>query len=261
MSIGTFTLIKNENDFIRDHIGNVSPYLDHMVFFDGNSTDGTLGILRYFTSRFRKNMTLVEEKDPLNLEDDYVRLFNECMRTLKTDWAWFLHPDMYVENPELIPKAGECEGVAQSVKMFSYAGEPGGKLYRIEEGRSNSWKNIYRLNNPDLGAHYHGWYGSASEDVYFSAITGKEHNHHSSDYKHYSYDVDDSGLIVHHFSDVRTYDRRLSRMIKCLVNQGYDKEQAKGKALIHPRVTLKNGDGFKFVECKDPRNKTTEVSK
>ena len=134
--------------------------------------------------------------------------------------------------------------------MTSYAGEPDGRLYRIN-GRGEVWKNIYRL-KPDLGAHYHGHYGAQNEDVYFSEITGDEHKHHGSDLHKYPYTVGDSMVRIHHFSDVRSMARRLGRMKSCLLNQGYSQADAERLAPTHPRVTLKDGMGFTFTECQYP---------
>jgi len=46
MSLGSFILIKNESQWIAPHILRVLPFIDQMVFFDGNSTDGTLEYLK-----------------------------------------------------------------------------------------------------------------------------------------------------------------------------------------------------------------------
>lgn len=254
MSIGTFTLIKNEIHWLKEHIENVAPHLDQMVFFDGNSTDGTLEML-YSAKEIWPHIKIVENKDPKDLKDDYVRLFNECMRTLATNWAFFLHPDMWIENPKRLRVIRNHPGVSMSTRMISYAGDPAlnDDLYRIETGRADRWKNIYRLREPDLGAHYHGWYGAANEDVYFSKITGDFHHFHGIDFSAYPYEVADSGLRVHHFSDVRPYARRFGRMRKCLMNQGYPSTTATRYAKIHPRVTLFDDDNFKFIRCTDPR--------
>lgn len=254
MSIGTFTLVRNEAQFIRGHLANVRDHLDRMVFFDGDSTDGTLQALRAAGG----NIEVVENQCPTDLCESYTAMFNKCIGRLNTDWGMFLHPDMWVENPEQFKVCGGFNGIAQSVRMISYAGRPGGPLYKIRTGRSERWKNIYRLRNPDLGAHYHGWYGAANEDVYFSEITGSEHEHYGEVFDAYPYPVLDSGLAVHHFSDVRTYERRLGRMVTCLKNQGHGDAEAARLAAIHPRVTLKDGDGFKFEECEDPRYERTK---
>lgn len=253
MSIGTFCIVRNEAPWIAAHILRVLPYVDEMVLFDGNSTDGTLKIIKHLRSGhpYGDRINLVEEKDPRDLRGDYVRLFNECLRSLSTDLAWFLHPDMWVVNPQQILKIKDSPAVAMSCRMRSFAGEPDGQLYEIE-GRGDRWKNIYRLRNPDFGAHYHGHYGAGNEDVYFSAITGDSYEHHGSNVHWYPYAVEDSGLEILHFSDVRTKERRLDRMMKCLANQNRPAEGIKAIAESHPRVTLKDGNGFKFVPAKYP---------
>lgn len=223
-----------------------------MVFLDGDSTDRTLEIIEQFKKHhpLGHKIKLMVDRDPKNLRDDYVRLFNEALRSLDTDLAWFVHPDM------VILEAGDPsklkDAIAGSCVMKSYGGEPNGQLFEIVQGRADRWKNIYRLRNPDLGAHYHGWYGAANEDVYFSEITGSAHDFHGPHFNRYPYPVIDSGFVLAHYSDVRPLSRRLDRMEKCLVNQGYAPETVKELASKHPRVTLKDDGGFKFVPSDYP---------
>jgi glycosyltransferase involved in cell wall biosynthesis len=242
LSIGSFVLIKNEAPWIAAHILNLLPYLDEMVFYDGASTDGTLEIIRAIKSDNvnGSKIKLFTNKDPKNLQGDYVRLFDECMHELSTDLALFIHPDMFITNPEKLTQVSSSDAIALTTSMRSFAGETGGPLFEMK-GRLPLWKNIYRLKSPDLGAHYFGAYGSAEEDVYFREITGDQHIHHGHRMDLYPYDVEDSGLEVLHFSDVRPYERRLGRMKACLLNQGYSAEDAEKIALAHPRVTLKDG--------------------
>lgn len=258
MSFGTFTLIRNEIAWIEQHIENVAPHLDEMVFFEGDSDDGTHEVLHKATQKY-PHIKVICARNPIDLCEDYTRLSNEAMHTLKTDWGMFLHPDMWVENPEQFKVAGKMQGAALSVHMTSYAGEPGGQLFKITAGRSRAWKNIYRLRNPDLGAHYHGHYGAANEDVYFSQITGDQHDFYGPDFGRYPYEVADSGLRVHHFSDVRPYERRLSRMATCLRNQNCPDSIADELARTHPRVTLVPTEYFKLTPCEDPRRVPTNA--
>ena len=260
MSIGTFQLVKNEREWVGPHILQVLPYVDQMVWYDGNSTDGTLEIIKHLQKEHPhgRKIHLFEGKDPADLRDDYVRLFNECMWRLETegrleiDWAWFLHPDMFVLNPEDIVKAGKSGAIAQFMHLDSYAGNPGGQLYKFSLGRMSQWKNLYRFKNPYLGAHYWGHYGAANEDVYFSEITGDEHKHFGNAFSLYPYEVADSHIKACHFSDVRTYERRLQRMTTCLINQGHDPVRAVELAREHPRVTIKNDMGHKFEKSDYP---------
>jgi glycosyltransferase involved in cell wall biosynthesis len=255
VSIGTFCLVKNESPWIGAHLLQILPYIDEVVLFDGGSTDGTLEIIKAIQrgNGDGKKIKLFEDKDPKDLQDDYVRLFDECMRSLSTDLAWFLHPDMFVVNPEKILAVRESRAISLTTKIRSFAGEPGGQLYEIK-GRGEAWKNIYRLRSPDLGAHYFGHYGAHNEDVYFRAITGDSHEHYGQDFQFYPYGVDESGLEVLHFSDVRPRARRVDRMVKCFKNNGYSEEVARARTEAHPRVTLKDGDGLKFVPSQYPQD-------
>ena len=261
MSIGSFILIRDESPWIGAHLASWLPYLDEMVLFDGNSKDGTLEVIRAFRDSHPDGhkITLVEDRDPKNLREDYTRLFNEALHSLKTDWAFFLHPDMLPENPEALKRVG-TDGVAFYTHMRSFAGNLDGNLLEIS-GRGGIWKNIYRLRNPDLGAHYHGSYGAGNEDVYFSDITGDEHKPYAKP-ELYPYEVRDSGLRIMHFSDVRKPWRRLGRMKECLKNQGIPADMVDDIAAKHPRVTLKDGPDYvgieyRFTPAQYPRIFTT----
>lgn len=248
--IGSYTIIKNEILWIRAHIVAWLPFLDQMVFLDGNSTDGTLEVIRELKDS-NPGITLIENKDPQNLQDDYVSIFNEAISAVTTDLAFFLHPDMFpISGAEKLKYLGA--GFAWTTSMESYAGEPGGQLYKILEGRMRPWKNIMRLKNPDLGLHYFGHYGAGNEDMYFRDITGDSHVHYGHQVHKYPYDVTDSGLVIAHYSDVRPFKRRYSRMVECLKNQGLSEKHAEEMAKIHPRVTLQNERGFKFQEAEYP---------
>lgn len=239
MSVGTYTIIRNEAQWIAAHILRILPHVDECVFFDGNSTDGTLEIVKAIRDEHAHGdkIKLYEGRDCANLQGAYVDLFNECLHSLSTDLAWFAHPDMWVVNPEAITNIANSDAVAASVKVRSFAGEPDGPLYEIK-GRAEDWKAVARLRNPDLGAHYFGHYGVHNEDVYLRAITGDDHSHYGKYMDAYPYEVVPSGIELLHFSDVRPYARRLERMRTCLTNQGHNVARAE----THPRVTLKPGD-------------------
>ena len=251
-TVGTFCLIKNERPWIEAHLRSWLPHVDEMVFFDGNSTDGTLEILREYAKRGK--IKLFEDKDPKDLQGDYVRLSNNCIRSLTTNYAIFAHPDMVLAEPGNIRELGDS--ISYTSHMQSFAGEPGAQLYEIIEGRGRKWKNIFRLRNPDLGCHYHGFYGSAEEDCYFSHITGDEHRmkweNGNLDLNQFPYCIKDSGLRILHYSDVRRRDRRIDRMVKCLLNNNCNEAQARLIIEQHPRITFQNGNGFRFVAAEYP---------
>ena len=249
MTIGSFTIVRNEIQFIKAHIDAWIKHLDCMVFFDGVSSDGTLEILRTYAKENPK-IILVENKDPINLQSDYERISNEALRSCTADLVMFLHPDFFPENPEAL-KTLPDDMIAGTFNVRSFAGNPGETLYEIL-GRGTRWKDIYRLHNPDLGAHYHGHYGAQNEDIYFSEITGNAHEHYGQDFDKYPYPVFDSPLVINHYSDVRPYARRLERMQRCLINQGHSPDVAKVMAPKHPRVSLIAGRDFRFIEVKTP---------
>ena len=251
MTIGSFCLVRNEREWMAPHLASWLPYLDEMVLYDGNSTDGTLDIIERFKkeSAHGYKIKLFKDRDPRDLKDDYVKLFNDCLHELSTDLAAFIHPDFFLVDPGGIRNLDG--GISYTMHLESYAGEPGGELYKIERGRSKTWKNIFTL-RPNLGVHYFGHYGAANEDCYYSEITGDEHKHYGNKFGYYPYPVVDSGIRALHFSDVRPHARRLGRMVTCLLNQNYPKDQAELLAPTHPRVTLQDNDWFKFVPAEYP---------
>ena len=242
MKLSLFYLIKDEKPWIAAHLLSLIDYVHEFVFLDGNSTDGTLDILSAFKKRhpLGHKIRVFEGKDPKNLQDDYVAHMNEAIGHCSGEYAAFVHPDMIVTNPERIC-ALQTDAVALTANMRSFAGEPGGKLYEFTEGRTHTWKPIHRN---ALGLHYHGHYGAHNEDLYHSAITGDEHILFKNP-QNYPYKVEDSGLNILHFSDVRPYQRRMNRMITCLMNQNptFTREQAYDLAKQHPRVSLASGSG------------------
>lgn len=251
-TVGTFTLIKNEARWIRPHLLSWLPFLDEMVFFDGDSTDGTVNLIKDVAKNhpFGKRIKLFLHRDCADLDSQYQLVFNDCLRSLTTDYAIFAHPDMILDDAGDLGFLGDA--VAYTVNMRSFAGEPDGQLFEIKSGRAEKWKNIYRLHNPDLGLHYFGAYGAVNEDCYFSKITGNKHVYAGQYFDKYPYEVKDSGVKISHFSDVRTKERRIDRMVKCLINQGNSPEMAREIAAIHPRVNFVDTHGFKFEPAEYP---------
>lgn len=253
MSIGIFQIVKNEAQWIGPWLMSFLPHVDQFSIYDGNSNDGTLDIINHVAGlpggdKIKLRLGI----DPDVKTEEYTTAFDCCMRELDTDLAAFIHPDMFPVNPETLGELKGSKAVALYSEIESFGGEPGGELFRFESGRAKRWKNIYRLKNPDLGAHYHGLYGAANEDVYFSEITGSEHEFFGDDFERYPYRVEASGLRLLHYSDVRSRGRRVERMIRCLMNRGHDADYAISAAMDHPRVTLKDGYGFSLVESDYP---------
>ena len=268
MSLGVFGLVRNEAQWIAFSILSMKDFVSEFVYFDGNSTDGTLELLDYIRSKYGLQIKVFKGMDPKNLKDDYVRMFNECLGQVKSDYAAFIHPDMIcVKGPDR-----PFTELAYKVNMRSFGGDPHGEIVEITEGRSGKWKSIMKN---DYGLHYHGHYGTSNEDLYFRDITGDQHevyqalallpnghelnspgrdgahNENSSQevYKEvvlFPYEVGESGIELYHYSDVRPYSRRLSRMITCIVNEnpGFNREMAKELAITHPRVSLQPGGPF-----------------
>lgn len=233
--IGSFTLVRNESEWIGGHLEMWLPILSEMVFFDGNSTDGTQQIILDVAHNhpMGHKVKLFTDKDPKDLTDDYVRVFNECLGAVESQYAAFIHPDMIPVNAgyQVDPRLA-----AHFMNVESYAGDSMDSLLRFTSGRSDKWKNIYQK-KPDIGAHYFGHYGAWNEDVYFSEITGDSHTAFEQ-FNSYPYKIGDSGLKILHFSDVRPYERRVDKMAKTLRHNGWMEADREAVLSTHPRVTL-----------------------
>lgn len=253
MSLGAYTIIRNEVHWVGFCVMAAKDIVSDFVYFDGNSTDGTPELLEYIAKKYDINIKVVRDQDPKDLKDDYVRVFNGCLNTLTTKYAFFLHPDMIITDHNGPLKVGPF---AYSTNMDSFCGDPQGWISRFTEGRTDKWKNIMIR---DFGLHYFGHYGVSNEDMYFKDITGSDHVLHS-DFKKYPYKVHDSGIKINHYSDVRTYRRRLTRMASCLTNEfpNLKKDAAEEVASAHPRVILE--PHFKYPQFKfEPVTKHPEV--
>jgi len=246
MSIGTFTLIKNEVGWVGFNIMSLVGFVDEFVYFDGNSTDGTLELLEYIKKKYQVNIKIFKDQDCKDLQDDYVKVFNDCLGQVTTDYAWFCHPDMIAtELPNRLFKGP----LAYYVNLKSFAGEPFETTLEIPQGRTDKWKSIM-INK--LGIHYFGHYGATNEDIYLKDVTGDEHIMYQ-DFKSYPFEIRDSGIHMNHYSDVRPYARRLGRMVSCLKNQipGTSEELILEMAKTHPRVTLAGDSNFVFKPVTD----------
>jgi len=237
-TISILTPVKNEAQFIGYGVMSVLDYVDEIVYADGNSTDGTLEILQHIKKRYdhKDKIKLCINKDCRNLQKDYERLFNFLLGKCKSDYVWFLHPDMLVTNPHEI-REGLNDGLRYGINVRSVAGEHYNR--EIVSGRGGTWNNIYRN---DYGIHYAGYYGSADEDFYFRDITGSSHDPYDIIYpKPYVSRLTD--IEVYHFCECKPYERRYEKMCKILrtVFPHLKEEDVVKNAKVHPRVTLKNG--------------------
>jgi len=234
MKLGTFTIVKNEAEFIGYGIMSVLDHVDEMVFADGNSTDGTIEIIEHIQKTYDKKgkIKLFKNKDCKNLQKDYVKLFNWTIAQCKSDYIWFLHPDMICTKFKPL----SYKNIRYNVGMVSIAGD--NRELIISEGRADKWATIFKN---DYGLHYYGFYGSREEDMYFRDITGNSHIYYKQTTTPYI--IGDSCIELFHYCDTKPYTRRLQRMIRCLENQqpNASKSDIREFAINHPRVSLQNG--------------------
>src|SRR5512139_2144121 len=96
MTLSAWSVIKNESQFIGYGLMSILPYVDEVVYFDGNSTDGTLELLDYIKTTYDKEnkVKVFKDKDFNDFKDNYVRVFDECLKTCTGDHVIYVHPDM-----------------------------------------------------------------------------------------------------------------------------------------------------------------------
>ncbi len=249
MKLSVIAPVLNENPWIGFSIMAALPFVHEFVYaLDAKSDDGTRDLLYHIKKKyaFEKLRILNEPTFHPSEMEKYNRAFNHCIQESTGDACWFLHPDMIVTQ---FPISGvSLLSMSWWTKLNSYAGD---LKTVISEGRTNQWKNIHAKK---MGLHYFGGYGSQNEDFYHSDITGKSYKHYGSEFSKYPYQVIDSGIKVNHYCENKDYERRFEKMVLCLKTQhpGRAESEIRDIARIHPRVTLKDGMGFKFMASKEP---------
>lgn len=254
MTVSVFSLIKNESAFIGYGLMSILDYVDEVVYFDGNSTDGTLALLDHIKTKYdtKNKIRVYLDKDFKDFKDAYVKKFNECMKECRGDYLWYLHPDMVLTSYGSLPERDKWTAKAFSVNMRSFAGES--MEYEIVQGRTRTWKTIMRN---AFGLHYYGAYGAQNEDMYFRAITGESHELYEN-MRLYPYRVEDSGIKLWHFCECKPLNRRKEKMDRVIRTVSGIKDEAEIEKILlsHPRVNLdgkeKSFGVFEFAERKDP---------
>ena len=241
MKVSVITPVKNEVDFIGFSIMAVLPYVHEILYGVAKSEDGTEELLRHIQRKYAGDKLKLYfggddqpawDFDPLDVKA-YNASFNYLIEQSTGDAVWFLHPDMIVKNPESIQSTPEGP-LAWWTTIDSYAGD---LQTKITAGRASRWKHIQAK---QFGVHYYGGYGSQNEDFYFKDITGNSYKHFGEDFDEYPYEVADSGIQLNHYCELKSYPRRLEKMIRCLTTlmPNADQQHIKELAANHPRVTL-----------------------
>ncbi len=253
MNLSVFSIIKNESQFIGYGVMSLLPYVDEIVYADGNSTDGTLELLDYIKSKYdpEGKIKVFKGMDCADFKEDYVRLFNELMEKCDGRYLWYSHPDMILTEPGKLADRGKWDFKAAYVNMRSFAGED--MDMEIVKGRTDKWKTIMKN---DFGLHYWGYYGDPHEDMYFKHITGSEHKV-NKDMRRYPFAVEDSGIKVWHMCECKPRKRREQKMetvLKTIYNVP-DGKSMFDTVMNHPRVHLQDQNSylgeFKFEPRKD----------
>lgn len=221
------------------------PYVDRFVWADGNSTDGTIELLKYIKDKYDKDnkIVLYENMDCNVYDQTYVDLFNFLLKECKTDIIGYIHPDMIPCNPEILENAFDDGALRWKATLLSFT-EDKEHIWVGNTGRSEKWI-IFNVN--DFGIHYYGYYGDVDEDIYYSDITGDEHILPCLKGDKLPYKVLDSKLILYHYCDAKPYERRYEKMLSVMKNhKQFRKVEPKDRTIeeeakAHPRVNCQNG--------------------
>lgn len=247
MKISVVGPVLNEADFIGYSVMAAEPYVFEFVYsLDAKSNDGTRELLHYLKEKYLHERLTIIETPTFHPHDmaAYNGAFNDGVRRMVGEVAFFLHPDMIVTEG----KALEAGPLAWWTHMTSYAGD--GKTV-ITKGRSDKWKNLHAKK---FGLTYFGGYGSQNEDFYHTDITGKSYKHYGTEFSKYPFRVADSGIRINHYCESKGYARRLEKMKLCLKTlvPGATEAAITESAINHPRVTLEASSTrfgeFKFEE-------------
>ncbi len=252
MTVSAFSIVKNEAQILGYGLMSMLDYVDEVVYFDGNSTDGTLKLLDHIKSKYdpHNKIKVFMDKDFSDFKEDYVRVFNECMKACSGDYLFYIHPDMIITDPGDLVNRNRWTSLAYYTNMRSFAGE--GLDQEIVKGRTGKWKTIMANK---FGLHYDGFYGAPDEDMYFKAITGEVHKV-LSDMRGYPFEVKDSGIKIDHYCECKPRVRREQKMETVFkTNTSLAQLDIDEHVINHPRVHLKSGKcqfgDFRFEQRKD----------
>lgn len=263
MKISVFSPVKNEVDFIGYSVMSVLPYVHEIIYGVAPSDDGTVELLNHLKANHDTEGKLKIfaggpgepnwDFDPLDMKA-YNDSYNFLIEQATGEAVWFLHPDMIVTNPEQIGKQEDVNlsALAWWTNISSFARD---QKTEIVAGRTKRWKNIHMK---DYGLHYFGGYGSQNEDMYFREITGDAYRHHGDEFQEYPFEVADSGINVNHYCELKSYKRRLEKMVRCLktLYPNTPDQHIQDMAAQHPRVTLEASSlrfgTFRFAPSQKP---------
>lgn len=251
MRISVIAPVLNEVQFIGYSIMAAEPHIHDFVYaLDEKSEDGTRELLHYIKETYLHDRLTIIDTPTFHPHDmaAYNGAFNDCIRRMAGEVAFFLHPDMIITEGKRLNKGPQ----AWVTHMASFAGD---MRTIISKGRADKWKNMHAKT---FGLHYFGGYGSQNEDFYHSDVTGKSYRHFGMEFSKYPFQVADSGFKINHYCEVKNYARRLEKMklcLKTLVPQA-TAPLIEEMAANHPRVSLEPSCSrfgeFKFEPTEAP---------
>lgn len=256
MRISVIAPVKDEFQWIGYSIMACLDYVHEFIYsLDSASSDFTRELLHHIKDKYaHEKLTIIDLPtfNPLDTEA-YNNAFNVCIDKATGDACWFLHPDMLVTNPESILTM-PVDAMAWWTTVTSFAGD---FQTVISKGRCDKWKNIHRKK---FRLQYLGGYGSVNEDFYHLDITGKSLKHFGQEFSRYPFGVQDSGIKVNHYCELKSYKRRLEKMKLCLKTQApyAGNELIEEMAIQHPRVTLEQSSS-RFGEFEFKKDESIQI--
>ena len=111
LDITSHTIVRNGKDVISVCLPSILPYVKQaLVWVDGRSNDGTIGILKEFAERYGNlAVRIFKIEDP---RIDLIKMRNNQLKHTTTQWVWIVDSDEYYE-PETCIK---IDGIISSDK-------------------------------------------------------------------------------------------------------------------------------------------------
>ena len=242
MRVSVIAPVLNEAPWIGYSILSCLDNVHEFVYaLDEKSDDGTRELLSHVKDHYAHEKLKVLETPNFHPSDmkAYNQAFNDCIEASTGDACWFYHPDMVVTKWKDLEEGP----LAWTTQLTSYAGDFNTV---ITKGRVTRWKNIH---SKLFSLHYFGGYGSQNEDFYHKDITGTTYKHYGEEFSKYPFRVEESGIEVSHFCELKPYKRRYEKMKLCLKTQYPNAEETVIEEMAghHPRVHLQSGPS-KFGE-------------
>jgi glycosyltransferase involved in cell wall biosynthesis len=212
LKISAFSFCGNEVSYIGYSTMSLLPYVDEVIWADGNSNDGTLDLIKHIQTQYdpEKKVKLFEGFLFENYREDYDEKFNWLLKRCSGDWVIFNHADMVWLDPwkirpllEAIHEDDFIWGLRVNFRSFI------NDRWHCMEENDYTWPLIYKNAH---GLHHRGAYGTPYEDFYFE--DGLRHDIRSSRRDSEEIRIFHSSIWMHHYRSCKPEWQRLDKMVK-----------------------------------------------